>query len=192
MSATVKPNIPNLRNQLLIAMPSLGDSYFNQSVTLICQHDEHGAMGVVINKPLNATVTSLLEQLNIPLKNKNLSEIYALGGGPIQPERGFVLHNAKRSWEMGIKISDELTLTASHDILSDIANDKGPKDFLLILGYAGWEPGQLEQELLDNIWLTCPSEQSILFSMPYGQRWQGASYTLGVDVSLLGDVAGHA
>lgn len=186
------PEILNLRNHLLIAMPGLGDPNFDHTVTLICQHDEFGAFGVVINRPLDMTVGELFEQLNVSITAPHIAGQVALSGGPVQAEQGFVLHDGERNWESTLRITDNLAITSSRDILLDIANGSGPQHFLLILGCAGWGPGQLEHEIKENTWLTCPATASILFATPYPERWQGAARILGVDVNLLGIAAGHA
>lgn len=185
-------NTLNLRNHLLIAMPGMGDPNFEHSVSLLCQHDEFGAFGVVINRPMEMTVGELLEQLTIEVRNPHIAGQPALNGGPVQPEQGFVLHNGERCWESTLRICDDLALTSSRDILSDIAKGDGPQDFLLILGCAGWGPGQLEHEIKENAWLTCLATPEIVFNMPYAQRWQGAARTLGIDMNLLSASAGHA
>ncbi|OQX12731.1 MAG: hypothetical protein BWK73_14240 [Thiothrix lacustris] len=182
----------NLRNHLLIAMPSMGDPHFEHTVSLICQHDEFGAFGVTINRPLDMTVGELFEQLDIVIDDPHIAGQYALSGGPVQAEQGFVLHDGNRNWDSTLRISDDLALTSSRDILQDIAHDHGPAHFLLLLGCAGWSPGQLEHEIKENTWLTCDSSAPILFEMPYPQRWRGAARTLGVDLNLLGVAAGHA
>ncbi|HRJ52598.1 MAG TPA: YqgE/AlgH family protein [Candidatus Thiothrix moscowensis] len=185
-------NILNLRNHLLIAMPSMGDPNFDHTVSLICQHDEYGAFGVTINRPLEMTVGELLHQLEIEIHDPHIAGQSALSGGPVQSEQGFVLHDGMRNWDSTLRIDENLALTSSRDILNDIANGSGPQHFLLVLGCAGWSPGQLEHEIKANAWLTCPSVANILFEMPYNQRWKGAALTLGVDVNLLGVAAGHA
>ncbi len=184
--------ISNLRNNLLIAMPNMHDPHFDHTVTLICQHDEHGAFGVTINRPLEITVGELLAQLEIQVDNPSIAGKAAVSGGPVQPEQGFVLHNTDRTWDSTLQIADNISITSSKDILVDLARGSGPEHFLLVLGCAGWSPGQLEQELKDNVWLTCPSNNAILFDMPFPHRWRGAASTLGIDVGLLGSVAGHA
>ncbi len=184
--------ISNLRHNLLIAMPSMDDPNFNHTVTLICQHDEQGAFGVMVNRPLELTVGELLAQLDIEVDDPIIAGKSALSGGPVQSEQGFVLHDSDRSWDSTLRIDDNISITSSKDILVDLARGAGPAHFLLILGCAGWSPGQLEQELKDNIWLTCTSDNAILFDMPYPHRWKGAASTLGVDLNLLGAAAGHS
>lgn len=184
--------ISNLRHNLLIAMPSMDDPNFDHTVTLICQHDEQGAFGVTINRPLEVTIGELLAQLDIEIKDSRLANRVAMSGGPVQSEQGFVLHNTNRVWESTLPIAENLSITSSKDILVDIAAGHGPEQFLLVLGCAGWSPGQLEQEIKENAWLTCDANNSILFEMPYPHRWRGAASLLGIDVNLLGTAAGHS
>lgn len=184
--------LSTLRNHLLIAMPSMNSGYFDHTVTLVCQHDEQGAFGVTINRPLEMKVGELLAQLNIEVDDPGISGQIALSGGPVQSEQGFVLHNTGREWESTLRIDEDVAITSSKDILVDLAMGDGPDRFLLLLGCAGWHPGQLEEEIKDNAWLTCPSNNAILFDMPYPHRWKGAASTLGIDVNLLTATAGHA
>ncbi|MEZ5534960.1 MAG: YqgE/AlgH family protein [Thiolinea sp.] len=184
--------ISTLRNHLLIAMPGMNDTYFDHTVTLICQHDEQGAFGVMINRPLQLTVGELLAQLDITVDDPGIAGQTALSGGPVQSEQGFVLHNGNREWDSTLHIDDNTSITSSKDILVDLASGNGPERFILLLGCAGWHPGQLEEEIKANSWLTCPADQAILFDMPYPHRWKGAASTLGIDVRLLTADAGHA
>lgn len=170
----------------------MGDPNFDHTVSLVCQHDEFGAFGVVVNRPLEITVGELFSQLEIDVHDTHIAGQPALSGGPVQAEQGFVLHDGMRNWESTLRITENLALTSSKDILTDIASGTGPQHFLLLLGCAGWSPGQLEFEITENTWLTCPSDSGILFDMPYGQRWTGAARTLGVDLNLLSSAAGHA
>ncbi|MGB0845089.1 MAG: YqgE/AlgH family protein [Thiolinea sp.] len=185
-------NISTLRNNLLIAMPGSVEGFFDRTVTLVCQHDEQGAFGVTINRPLDLTVGDLLSQLDIEVDDPGVAGQMALSGGPVQTEQGFVLHNTDREWESTLHVADDVAITSSRDILVDLAKGDGPERFLLVLGCAGWHPGQLEEEIKDNTWLTCPSDNAILFDMPYPHRWKGAASTLGIDVTLLTSTAGHA
>ncbi len=184
-----------LQSQFLIAMPGLGDPYFEQTVTLICQHNEDGCFGLTINRPMDVTVKDLFDQLKIPAENDtSIQGINALRGGPVQVEQGFIIHDSStdKTWENTLKINDDLSVTASRDILFDIGAGKGPDNFLLALGCASWAPGQMEQEVLSNSWLNCPADKKIIFDTPYEKRWQGAVKTMGIDLNLLSDVAGHA
>jgi len=187
-----------LKSQLLIAMPSLQDPYFKQSVTLICQHSSEGCFGLTINKPSNVTIDEVLKQLEIDSKDKSSVEdnhstilMPALRGGPVQVEQGFIIHDSDKSWANTVAINEQLSVTASQDILVDIAEGKGPDNYLLTLGCASWEAGQMEEEILNNSWLNCPIDQKIIFHMPFEDRWQGAADTLGIDMNAVSGFAGH-
>ncbi len=181
-----------LKNQLLIAMPNLNDPYFEQSVTLICQHNDDGCFGLTINHPMQVTIEELFEQLDIPSKNTKIKGMTALQGGPVQVEQGFIIHDTNKKWENTLEICEDLSVTASRDILFDIADGDGPENFLLVLGCASWTAGQMEAEIMSNAWLNCPIDKKILFNTPYEKRWHGAVDTLGIDVNAISDVAGHA
>lgn len=180
-----------LTNNFLIAMPSMQGDDFTKSVTYLCQHDEEGALGIVINKPHTMTMGSIFEQLSLKPTNPETAEIPLLLGGPVQPERGFVLHTPVGSWDSTLQVNDELALTSSKDILEAIAEGKGPEKWVVALGYAGWGAGQLEQEIQRNSWLHGEAEQHIIFDEPLLQRWELAGHRIGVDISLMSTDAGH-
>lgn len=181
----------SLCNHFLIAMPNLQDSSFAQSVTYICEHSDKGAMGIVINHPMEMKLQEIFEQLNLPLDDK-IGANTVLTGGPVQQERGFVLHSSESEWHSTLKISPTLSLTASRDILASMAEGKGPLKSLVALGYAGWGEGQLEAEIAANSWLTVPADEQIIFEVPYAQRWTAAAAALGINVKLISSTAGHA
>ena len=182
----------SLRNHFLLAMPSLAEGIFSHSITYICEHGESGAMGIVINQPLELTVAEIFDHLQIKAL-MDFDEVPVLAGGPVQIDHGFVLHRAMNTeWEASIKVTDEITLTTSRDVLRAIANGSGPEEHLIALGYAGWSPGQLEQELAQNSWLTLPADSDILFATPCEQRLGAAAAQLGVDMNLISGQAGHA
>lgn len=187
----------NLTGHLLIAMPNLADPNFAKSVTFIFTHNEDGAMGVVINRPTDMTFEILFEKINLDLKDKSVANNYVLYGGPVQPERGFVLHQSPGEWDSSMTILENTTLTTSRDILEAVALGTGPKKLLLSLGYAGWTPGQLEHEIAQNSWLSVkPRDQetlnTILFETPHNEQLNAAIALLGFDPMMLSDVAGHA
>lgn len=187
----------NFSGHLLIAMPNLTDPFFSKSVTLICAHNADGAMGVIINKPIDMQYGELFEKIDLQLENTQLTEHPVLFGGPVQPERGFVLHEKHGEWDSSIAVTDEITLTTSKDILAAVANGTGPEHILLSLGYAGWVAGQLEQEIAANSWLSVKPENSdtlhkILFGTPHHEQFNAAMSLLGFDPSMLSDTAGHA
>lgn len=183
-----------LRDQFLLAMPVLKDTYFGDTLTYICEHDEHGALGIVINRPLDFSLADLLENLEIEehdLPPGHSSRTRIFSGGPVQEERGFVLHPAGSSWECTLPVSPEVGLTTSGDILRAIANNQGPRHSLIALGYAGWGAGQLEEELAENAWITLPGDAATLFNTPVHLRRDAAASRLGIDFHLLSDETGH-
>ena len=181
-----------LRDHFLLAMPCLTEGIFSQSITYICEHGESGAMGIVINRPLDLSVSEIFEHLQISTGGDFSCEP-VMAGGPVQMDHGFVLHRyCKKSWEASLKITTEITLTTSRDILRAIAIGEGPRDHLIALGYAGWSAGQLEQELADNSWLTLPGCSDVIFSTPADQRLGAAAAQLGIDMNLISGQVGHA
>ncbi|KMT66393.1 YqgE/AlgH family protein [Catenovulum maritimum] len=183
----------SLKNHLLIAMPSLEDKYFERTVTYICEHDENGAMGIVINHPTDIILTELLEQIEIETTGKSINDkIPVYAGGPVNVERGFVIHSPKKGLKSSLKLSDDIMVTTSRDILESIGTSEEPENVLICLGYAGWDKDQLEEELLENTWITIPATAEILFNTPIHQRWQRATETLGFATWQISDSAGHA
>ena len=173
-------------------MPCLNDSAFGRTVTYICEHSDKGAMGIVINHPLHLKLDEVFDHLNIEDITAKHPE-YILAGGPVQTERGFVLHdNQEQHWEATQAISKDISLTTSQDILADMAHDKGPERSLVALGYAGWEAGQLEAEIAENAWLTAPASSDIIFNTPPENRASAAAASIGIDLALISPDAGHA
>ena len=181
-----------LADHFLIAMPALEDPNFQRSVTLICQHDADGAMGIVINRVADYTLGELLAQMELTAVSEPLAALPLVAGGPVQPDRGFVLHDDPRQWSSTLRFGDGLAVTTSRDILTAMAGGDGPGNVLVALGYAGWTAGQLEAELAENSWLTVPADHDILFRRPLDQRWQAAAFSAGVDLARLTGYAGHA
>jgi putative transcriptional regulator len=181
-----------LSHQFLIAMPTLADPNFFQTVTYITEHSVNGALGLVINRPLNLTLNQLLEHLNLSADRPELTQIPVYHGGPVQPEQGFVLHSPVGQWGSTLRVNDDIGITTSRDILQAVARGQGPEYLLVALGYAGWGPGQLEQEMADNAWLSSPFDFDILFEIPSDQRWLAAAALLGIDLNLLSSHVGHA
>jgi putative transcriptional regulator len=182
----------NLTNHFIIAMPSLLDDNFNQTVTYICEHNENGCFGIVINRKTDVTLDEVIHQMDLDHNESIARHHFIYHGGPVQQERGFILHQPLGEWSSSLKINDHLALTTSRDILEAIAHDQGPEQSIIALGYAGWSPGQLEQEIADNTWLNCPAEEQIIFDIPAEKRWQAAADLLGIDLQLLSNDAGHA
>ena len=191
MEAT--PSYPHsLANQILVALPTLADPNFSRSVTLICQHDADGAMGVTINRPSEYTLGEVFKQMGIESGDEALCARPVVSGGPVHPERGFVLHDGEHAWDSSLAIADGLYVTTSRDVLEALANGDGPRSATVALGCAGWGAGQLEQELVENSWLTVPADHELVFEMPLPLRWQAAAGRIGVDLSRLTDYSGHA
>ncbi len=182
----------SLINQLLIAMPGMPDPNFNSTVTLICEHNDEGALGIVINRPLNLNLGGLFEQLSLEEPDAAAAKHPVLSGGPVARDRGFVLHNPGPAYESSMTVSDDVQLTLSRDILDSLAAGKGPDRSLVALGYAGWEPGQLEAEMLANTWINVPASPQLIFDTPFADRWTKAADSLGIDISRLSPHAGHA
>jgi putative transcriptional regulator len=181
-----------LTNQFLIAMPSLDDQNFSQTVTYICEHNDDGAMGIVVNRPMELHLNDILQQLDIADAASILGEEVIYVGGPVQPERGFVLHTGDKRWDSTLRITPQISVTTSRDILESIAAGEGPENRLIALGYAGWAGGQLEEEISANSWLSGPADPEILFQLPPEKRWRAAAQLLGVDLDLLSSDVGHA
>ncbi len=197
--ATLRPgyngrmsDLPFLTGQLLIAMPGLRDPDFDHTVTLICQHSEEGALGLVINRASEYRMADLLRHLDLATGDAALAAQPVLLGGPLQRERGFVLHAPDGRWAASHAIDAQLSLTTSRDILEALAAGHGPPQMLAALGYAGWEAGQLERELRENAWLTAAADHEILFDVPLEQRWTAAAARMGVDAQRLSPYAGNA
>ncbi|PCK09995.1 MAG: YqgE/AlgH family protein [Alteromonadaceae bacterium] len=182
----------NLSGHFLIAMPNLVDSIFSHSVTYICDHNEHGAMGIVINQTLEATYDDVFKQLSLDPAAQVNTDTPVLAGGPVNPQQGFVLHRNEGKWDSTLQVSEEICLTTSRDIVAALANDCAPAGAQFALGYAGWSAGQLEEELSANSWLTVPANSSIIFDTPVQERWNAASKHIGVDLNLICSQAGHA
>ena len=184
----------NLTNHFLIAMPNMADPHFAKSLTFICEHNEQGALGVVVNRPTDMTLGALFEQIEIPLDNQTIGKLPVYFGGPVQVDRGFVLHRPIGGWQSTLSVHGQVGLTTSKDILEAVGQGEGPGagDILVSLGYAGWAPGQLEHELGQNAWLTVEATPEVLFERPAAERFDAAMELLGVDPSRLSEDAGHA
>ncbi len=195
MTSDIDPPNPgnSLRDHFLLAMPSLSEGIFSQSITYICDHSESGAMGLIINQPLDLSLAEIFDHLEIDNSLDDFSDRPVMAGGPVQIDHGFVLHrDPVQRWEASLKVTDTMTLTTSRDVLRSIARGRGPQDYLIALGYAGWSAGQLEEELAENSWLTLPANGRIIFSTPYEERLQAAADQLGIDLNLIPSQPGHA
>jgi len=182
----------NLTHHFLIAMPNMADPYFAKSLTYVCEHNDQGALGLVVNRPIDMTLQALFERLSLTLKHKDLSDAPIYFGGPVQTDRGFVLHEPTGNWQSTLRVRDAIGLTTSKDILEAVGRGEGPQKILVTLGYAGWSAGQLEHELGQNAWLTVEAKDAIIFDLPSEERLPAAMELLGVDYARLADSAGHA
>ncbi|MFU8877953.1 MAG: YqgE/AlgH family protein [Wenzhouxiangellaceae bacterium] len=178
--------------QLLIAMPGLVDPNFDHGVTLMCQHNDEGALGIVINQHSDLTLMDVMAQLGIRCEDETIANQPVLRGGPVNQERGFVLHSGAQRWEATTEVAPGILVTTSRDILEAIADHQGPDKFIVALGYAGWSAGQLEDELRNNAWLNTPVDSAIVFDSPIDDRWARAIAAMGIDAAALQPVGGHA
>jgi putative transcriptional regulator len=181
-----------LTNQLLLAMPAMGDPNFSQTVALICDHGPRGALGLILNKPLQMRMGEVFAQLDIEIETGPLADRPVLRGGPMQTDRGFVVHRAGGQWDSTLKVSDAIHVTTSRDILTAIARGEGPGEAVIALGYAGWDGGQLEDEIRANAWLNAPVDSGIIFDLPFEARWRAAAKLLGVELSRISPISGNA
>ena len=183
-------NNVNLTNHFLIAMPNLADPNFSGSLTYICDHSEQGALGVVVNRPIDLQLSTLFEQIGLFLP-ENMEQIVYFGG-PVQTERGFVLHTPKGHYNSTLAVNNNVNLTTSKDVLEAVSHGEGPAKFMVSLGYAGWSPGQLESELAQNAWLSVAADPDVIFDLLPEERLPAAMKLLGIDFTHLSDEAGHA
>jgi putative transcriptional regulator len=181
-----------LERQMLIAMPGMVDSNFVGSVTLLCQHNEAGAIGITINRLSNFTLGEIFSQLQIDCGHDSIRNNPVLEGGPVAADRGFVLHSPLEGYESSMDVGQEIMVTTSRDVLADIASGSGPDKYVVALGYAGWGGGQLEGEMLANAWLSVSADTDIVFDLPVPSRFDEALGRLGIEIDRLHSEAGHA
>ncbi len=182
----------NLTHHFLIAMPNMADPYFSKTLTYICEHNDQGALGLVVNRPIDLTLQALFERLSLKLRDTDRAHAPVYFGGPVQTDRGFVLHAPMGNWQATLRVRDLIGLTTSKDILEAVGRGEGPARMLVTLGYAGWSPGQIEHELSQNAWLTVEARDAIIFETPAEERLAAAMELLGLDYARLQDEAGHA
>ena len=182
----------SLAGHFLIAMPSLAEPPFSRGVAFICQHDEDGAVGLLVNQLSEYRLGDVLRQMKLECDDPEVADLPVLIGGPVQQERGFVLHREEGHWESSYRINDHWSVTTSRDILVAMAAGEGPRQALMALGYAGWSAGQLEQELKDNSWLTVEASERVVFDTPLEERWSAAAGLVGVNPLQLPGYVGHA
>ena len=182
----------NLTHHFLIAMPGMSDPNFARSLTYIAEHSDQGALGIIVNRPIDMTLAALFERIDLPLEADGFAAQPVYFGGPVQTDRGFVLHRPAGEWHSTLVVNDEIALTSSRDILQSVGERGEPAEILVSLGYAGWTPGQLEQEIGENSWLTVPADLEIVFELPPEERLAAAMQKLGIDFANLSESAGHA
>ncbi len=182
----------NLTHHFLVAMSGMTDPNFAGTLTYLCDHGEQGALGIVVNRPMTLTMSGLFEQIGLDLTDKRLGHQPVYLGGPVQNERGFVLHRPIGTWSSTLRVGGEVGLTTSKDILEATAKCEGPEQIIVSLGYAGWAAGQLEEEIKQNAWLTVPADSEVIFALPPAERLTAALSLLGIDMAMLSDEAGHA
>jgi putative transcriptional regulator len=182
----------NFTGHFLIAMPNMTDPHFAHTLTFVCEHNDDGALGIVVNKPIEMTLSTLFEQIEIKLTKSRLADAHVHFGGPVQLDRGFVLHRPIGNWQSTLAIRDNIGLTTSKDVLEAVGRGDGPRDVFVSLGYAGWSAGQLEQEIVQNAWLIVEADPEVLFETPAEARLPAAMKLLGIDFSRLSDDVGHA
>ncbi|MFV2003997.1 MAG: YqgE/AlgH family protein [Gammaproteobacteria bacterium] len=182
----------NLAGHFLIAMPSLNDDFFNRAVTYICEHNENGSFGIIINQETGITLKQIAKEMELTTTEDYDDSQTVFIGGPVDQGRGFILHRPVGDWQSSLKVNDDVALTTSKDILQAIVNNQGPENSIVALGYAGWAAGQLDDEMAANSWLTCPADEQIIFNTPTEERWQAAAKLIGIDLSLLSSDTGHA
>lgn len=182
----------NLTQHFLIAMPGMADPNFAKSLTFVCEHNDQGALGVVVNRPTEMNLHALLEQVSISPEGDDFKGIAVHFGGPVQIDRGFVLHTPLGEWQSTLAIGPDIGLTTSKDVLQALARGEGPRQILVTLGYSGWAPGQLEHELAQNAWLTVQAKPEVIFDLAPEDRLPAAMSLLGIDYAKLSDTAGHA
>jgi len=186
----------SLANHFLIAMPAMADPNFSRTLTYLCEHNAEGALGIIVNRPLDLNLGSLFERVSMPLapgeNQAKYSNLPVFFGGPVQTDRGFVLHRPAGSWQSTLNVTEEIGLTSSRDILQAMSDDGEPDEVLVSLGYSGWAAGQLEWELSQNAWLTVAADPEIIFALPPEERLPAAMQLLGIDFANLSEVAGHA
>jgi len=182
----------NLTDHFLIAMPAMSDPYFAKSLVYVCEHSANGAMGIIVNRPIDMNLGGLFEKIELPLEQQSLAEVPVYFGGPVQLDRGFVLHRPAGQWQSTLSINGDIGLTSSRDVLMAVGKEGLPSEIIVTLGYAGWSDGQLEDELAQNAWLSVPAQHHILFDLPPDERLPAAIQPLGITFSQLSEVAGHA
>ena len=181
-----------LGGQLLLAMPALADPNFYRSVVLVCEHGAEGALGLIVNRPMQLELGTILDQLDLSTAREDINRLPVFSGGPVETQRGFVIHDEVGVFADSLNIGDALAVSSSSEILGAISENRGPDHFLVVLGYAGWGPGQLENELRENAWLSVPASPQLIFDVPVNERWRRAAIQIGIDPLQLSSESGQA
>ena len=183
----------DLTNQFLVATPQIKDRLFERTVIYVCQHDHDGTMGIVVNRATNARLEAIFSQLDIGFSHSNHAQDPVYAGGPVHPEHGFILHSPIGSWKSSMIVTDQLAVTTSKDILEALADNQGPTNYMISLGYAGWDQEQIEQEISRNDWFVIPADETLIFNTPVDKRWEAALACMGIhDIATLSSFSGHA
>ncbi|MDQ5946052.1 MAG: putative transcriptional regulator [Pseudomonadota bacterium] len=182
----------DLTDHFLIAMPAMTDPYFSGTLDYNCEHNDQGALGVIVNRPIDMTLAALFEKVEVPLETAGFERMPVYFGGPVQTDRGFVLHRPIGGWQSTLAVNSHIGLTSSRDVLQSVGHEGDPSEIIVTLGYSGWSAGQLEDELGQNAWLTVPAQPHILFGMPFEDRLPAAMDALGISFANLAEDAGHA
>ena len=182
----------HLEGQLLLAMPALADPNFYRSVVLVCEHGEEGALGLIVNRPMQLELGEVLAQLNLDSSHEDINRLPVYSGGPVETQRGFVIHDDVGGFADSLSIGGAMAVSSSSDILGAISERRGPDHFMVVLGYAGWGPGQLENELRENAWLSVPASSGLIFEVPVNELWRKAAIQIGVDPLQLSSGSGQA
>lgn len=182
----------DLTDHFLIAMPAMDDPYFSKSLIYIAEHNDQGALGIIVNRPIDMSLATLFEKIDVPFETLGIANLPIFFGGPVQTDRGFVLHRPVGKWQSTLAVNQDVGLTSSRDVLQAVARDGQPREIMVTLGYSGWGAGQIEHELAQNAWLTVPADPHILFELPYEDRLPSAMEILGIDFKNLAAKAGHA
>lgn len=182
----------DLNNHFLLAMPSLQDPNFQRAVIYVCEHNASGSVGIIVNRPTNMTLEQIFEQMQLSCELEAVKNIPVLFGGPVHQERGFVLHPPFGEWNSTLETGKDITVTSSSDIIEALARGEGPEQVAFAVGYAGWEAGQLEKEIVENSWLVTPAAPEIIFTTPHNKRWEKSGELIGVDINKISHLDGHA
>lgn len=182
----------SLANTFLIAMPGMTDPNFQRTVVYICEHNEHGAMGLIVNRPLDLHLVSIFKHVNIQCDHPEINHLPIVWGGPVNADQLFTLHQPAGEWESSLHLKNDIAITTSLDLLQNLSKNRGPADILVALGYASWEAGQLEAEIAANVWLTGPFAPDVVFKTQFEERWSAAAAALGIDLNNLSSDTGHA